>query len=131
MAAGRWRTWLFPTGGLLSAMLAAACVTYLGWRYVPYHLGRLAEAHALIPVSAAWAIVISKWVVRLLPFLVTLLFILGPVFAVVFAVALARVRPQIVARVSGIAFLCLALGQALLCVVMLYGIHAAYATVPE
>jgi hypothetical protein len=32
MAAERWRMWLFPTGWLLLAMLAAICVTYLGWR---------------------------------------------------------------------------------------------------
>jgi hypothetical protein len=68
--------------------------------------------------------------VRLFPFLVVSCFLLGPGLAAVFVVALTRLPPQKVARVTGIALLCLAVGQALLCGIMVYGIHAAYATIP-
>jgi hypothetical protein len=85
---------------------------------------------ASIPMSAAWAIAISQWVIRLLPFLITSFVILGPLFAAGLVAALALLSADRVAQTVGIGFVVLAVAQALLCAIMLYGIHAAYATIP-
>jgi hypothetical protein len=131
MNSGRDRAWLFPLGGFATAVLAAASFAYLAWHYVPYHAGRLAEVHGPLPVAADWAFAISAWFLRLLPFLVLSAFIAPPFIAVVTAVALVLAPRRAVLQTTGIAFLCFAIFQAVLCAIMLYGIHAAYATLAE
>ncbi len=122
----RHSAFLLGGGGLVAALLATSCFVYLAWHYVPHHAGRLADAHAAFPMSAGWAFFISKWFVRLLPFLVISLFILGPIIAVAIAIAFALLPARTVVRVTGIAALCVAVVEVVLCGIMAYGIHAAY-----
>ena len=95
----RRRAWVLPVVGVSAAVLAATCFNYVAWEYVPSRAFRLAEA--------------------------VLLFVLGPLVAVVVGVAAARGAPPWLWPAFATVFLGLAMVGAVLCGVMLYGIHSA------
>lgn len=125
----RGRGWLLPAIGVTAALVSAACLGHVAYQYVPGHAGHLAEAGAALPLSTRLALAISNWLLRLLPFAVIgTVFVIGPLVAVMVGVALVRGTPRWVWTALGTACLFLAVGQGLLCGIILYGIHAAYAT---
>ena len=121
--------WLLPVFGVSAALVGAIGFHYVAWQYVPHHLEHFAEAGTILPLSARLAIVIANWYVRLLPFVVIISGgLVAPLVAVVMGVVLARGAPRWLWPAFGIAFLCLATAEAVLCGIMLYGIQAGYAT---
>jgi len=113
---------------VFAALVAAVCLYHVAHQYVPHHARELAASGAALPLSTRLALSISLWLVRLLPFaLMSAVFILGPLLAVTMGVALAR-GSRWVLPALGIVCLVLAAGQGVLCGIILYGIHAAYAT---
>jgi hypothetical protein len=113
-----------------AAVLSAACLHYCAYEYVPYHAFRFADLGVLLPLPARWALFISNWYVRLLPFaILTSLLLLAPFVPVVMRMILARGAPRCLGPTIGIGCMGLAAGAAALCAVMLYGIHTGYLAV--
>jgi hypothetical protein len=68
----------------------------------------------------------------LLPFaVISTVFVVGPLAAVAIAVAVARGTPTWAWPAFGTVCLLLAAGQGVLCGIIVYGIHAAYATLGQ
>ena len=123
------RGWLLPAIGVTAALVSAACLGHVAYQYVPQQASRLAEASAALPASTRLALALSNWLLRLLPFaLIGAVFVVGPLVAVLIGVALARGVPRWVWAAFSTLCLLLAVGQGVLCGIILYGIHAAHAT---
>lgn len=127
-ASRRWSTWALPAGAVAFALLAAACLSYLLWSFVPDHAARLEQLDGQIPRSTIYALLAANWFVRLLPLLIMLCFPAGGLAVALLAIAAAQGVLRRVLRTTAVVALIVGLGETAACGFIMYAVHAAYST---
>jgi type II secretory pathway component PulF len=120
--------WLLLAYGVSLVALVSGHLFWLLWSYVPWYASEFAGMGIELPRSTMVAVAASMWFIRLLPYLVVLVVLVGVVLARS-PLAEAMRTPRRMARALTTIALVAGLAEAVACASIVHAVHAAYSAV--